>query len=48
MFDYFASGIPTLSNMECGYDMLEEYNCGMTVKGGEYLENSIDKSKETI
>lgn len=33
MFDYFASGKPTLSNIECGYDMLEEYNCGITVKG---------------
>lgn len=34
MFDYFASGKPTLSNIECGYDMLQEYNCGITVKGG--------------
>lgn len=34
MFDYFASGKPTLSNIECGYDMLEEYNCGITVDGG--------------
>ncbi|MCF6465103.1 glycosyltransferase family 4 protein [Clostridium sp. Cult2] len=34
MFEYFASGKPTLSNIECGYDMLEEYNCGLTVKGG--------------
>lgn len=34
MFDYFASGKPTLSNIECGYDMLEEYKCGLTVKGG--------------
>ena len=34
MFDYFASGKPTLSNVECGYDMLEEYKCGITVKGG--------------
>ncbi len=34
MFDYFASGKPIISNVECGYDMLEEYNCGITVKGG--------------
>ena len=34
MFEYFASGKPTLSNIECGYDMLQEYNCGITVQGG--------------
>ena len=34
IFDYYASGKPTLSNIECGYDMLEKYNCGITVKGG--------------
>lgn len=34
MFDYFASGKPTLSNVECGYDLLEKYHCGLTVKGG--------------
>lgn len=34
MFDYFASGKPILSNIECGYDLLEKYNCGETVKGG--------------
>ena len=34
MFDYFASGKPTLSNVECGYDLLKKYNCGLTVKGG--------------
>ncbi|SET04671.1 glycosyltransferase family 4 protein [Anaerobranca gottschalkii] len=34
MFDYFASGKPTLSNIECGYNILEQYNCGITVKGG--------------
>lgn len=34
IFEYYASGKPTLSNIECGYDMLEKYNCGMTVKGG--------------
>ena len=34
MFEYFGSGKPTLSNIECGYDIIEEYNCGITVKGG--------------
>jgi glycosyltransferase involved in cell wall biosynthesis len=34
MFEYFASGKPTLSNIECGYDILNEYHCGITVKGG--------------
>ncbi|KPU27368.1 hypothetical protein TR13x_04615 [Caloranaerobacter sp. TR13] len=34
MFDYFASGKPTLSNIDCGYDILKQYNCGITVKGG--------------
>lgn len=34
MFDYFASGHPIVSNVECGYDMLEKYKCGITVKGG--------------
>lgn len=32
MFDYFASGKPIISNVECGYDVLEEYDCGITVK----------------
>jgi glycosyltransferase involved in cell wall biosynthesis len=45
MFDYFASGKPTLSNIECGYDILEKNNCGMTVKGGlaETLADGILK-----
>lgn len=34
MFEYFASGKPTVSNIECGYDLLEEYKCGVTVQGG--------------
>ncbi len=34
MFEYFASGRPIVSNVECGYDMLEKYKCGITVKGG--------------
>lgn len=45
MFEYFASGKPTLSNIECGYDILEEYKCGITVKGGsaEALSEGIVK-----
>ena len=45
MFDYFASGKPILSNVECGYDMLEKYKCGITVKAGsvEALEEGILK-----
>lgn len=34
MFEYFASGKPTLSNIECGYDNIEKYKCGITVEGG--------------
>lgn len=34
MSEYFASGKPTLSNIECGYDLLQKYECGITVKGG--------------
>jgi glycosyltransferase involved in cell wall biosynthesis len=34
MFDYFASGHPIVSNVGCGYDLLEKYKCGITVKGG--------------
>lgn len=43
MFDYFGSGKPTLSNIECGYDILQEYNCGITVEGG-----SVEELKEGI
>lgn len=31
MFDYFASGRPTVSNIRCSFDLLHEYNCGKTV-----------------
>lgn len=41
MFDYVASGKPILSNIECGYDILEKYNCGITVKSGE-IESLVD------
>lgn len=41
MFEYFASGKPTLSNIECGYNIIEEYKCGKTVKGGS-VESIVD------
>ena len=34
MFEYFGSGKPTLSNIECGYDIIEKYKCGITVEAG--------------
>lgn len=45
MFEYFASAKPTLSNIECGYDIIRDFNCGMTVKGGssEALAEGIIK-----
>ena len=45
MFDYMASGKPTVSNIECGYDILKRYNCGITVEGGnaEKLADGILK-----
>ena len=33
LFEYLASGKPVISNVECGYDLLKEYDCGKTVKG---------------
>lgn len=32
LFEYLASGKPILSNMVVGYDLLERYNCGVTLK----------------
>ena len=45
MFEYFASGKPTISNIECGYDLLDKYQCGITVQGGcpEALADGIIK-----
>ena len=31
MFEYFASGKPTLSDCEFGYDLIKRYNCGIVV-----------------
>ena len=31
MFEYFASGKPTVSDCEFGYDLIKKYNCGIVV-----------------
>ncbi len=31
MFEYFASGKPTVSDCEFGYDLIKRYNCGMVI-----------------
>lgn len=43
MFDYFAAEKPILSNIECEYDLLKKYECGITVEGEdpEALANGI-------
>lgn len=43
MFEYFASGKPTLSNIQTKYDLLEEFKAGKSVKSGdaESLANGI-------
>lgn len=43
LFDYLASGVPTLSNIQCNYDVLEKYKCGITVNSG-----SIEKLVEGL
>ena len=43
MFEYFASGKPTLSNVECGYNIIDTYECGITV-----TEKSIESLAEVI
>lgn len=32
MFEYLGSGKPTISNINCGYNILTKYQCGITVK----------------
>jgi glycosyltransferase involved in cell wall biosynthesis len=32
LFEYLASGNPILSDLTVGYDLLERYNCGVTLK----------------
>jgi glycosyltransferase involved in cell wall biosynthesis len=31
LFEYFASGKPTVSDCEFGYDLIEKYNCGRVI-----------------
>ena len=35
MFDYLASGRPTISNIQTKFDILEENHCGLTVRAGD-------------
>lgn len=35
LFDYFGSGRPTLSNINNDYDLLDRYECGVTVAGDD-------------
>ena len=35
MFDYMASGKPTISNIQTKFDVLEENRCGVTVNAGD-------------
>ena len=34
MFDYMASGHPTISNIQTQFDILEENQCGLTISAG--------------
>jgi glycosyltransferase involved in cell wall biosynthesis len=35
MFEYFASGKPTLSDCEFGYDLIEKYKCGVVIDSAD-------------
>lgn len=43
MFEYFASGKPTISDCECGYDLIKKYQCGIVIDGAnaEQLAEAI-------
>lgn len=43
MFEYFASGKPTISDCEFGYDLIKKYNCGVVIDNAnaEQLANAI-------
>jgi glycosyltransferase involved in cell wall biosynthesis len=43
MFEYFASGKPSLSDCEFGYDIIKKYNCGVVIDNAtiEQLAKSI-------
>lgn len=37
LFDYLASGKPSISNMKCGkYDILKKYDCGITIESNDF------------
>lgn len=48
MFDYMASGRPTISNIQTQFDILEENRCGTTIEAGsaEKLAEAIVKFYE--
>ena len=43
MFDYMASGHPTISNIQTQFDILEENHCGVTISAG-----SADKMAQAV
>lgn len=45
MFEYFASGKPTITDCEFGYDLLKKYQCGIVLDGAtnEQLAEAIMK-----
>lgn len=49
MFDYFASGKPTISG-EYGYDLIKKYNCGIVLNNVEkehFADNIVQISKKS-
>ena len=38
VFDYMAAGKPIISNLDVGYDKIENYNCGIVVPDGKGKE----------
>lgn len=44
LFEYFASGKPIISNVQCNYDILEEYEAGKTIDSS----NNEDFADEII
>lgn len=48
LFEYLASGKPVLSTVKMGYDIIEKYNCGSSVKHTtpEEIAEKIRKIKE--
>lgn len=48
MFEYFASGKPTISDCEFGYDLIKRFECGITIDGAssKELANGIESFYE--